>query len=118
MMLALAGLAAFAADDASMSGKWQVHTSIAGNQSEQSCTFTQKGSELKGSCTTQDRGTVEITGKVSGKKVTWMYKSEHDGTPLTVNYEATVDSADKIAGSVSVPEFSVDGDFTATRGTL
>jgi hypothetical protein len=102
-----------AADNDSLSGKWQVHGSIAGNESDQSCTFTQKDEDLTGSCSS-DRGTVEITGKVNGKKVSWSYKSEYEGTPLTVKYEGVLNSA-KITGTMSVPEFSVEGEFTATQ---
>ena len=105
---------ALADDTPSLTGKWQVHNSIAGNESDQACTFTQKETDLTGSCTS-DKGTVEISGKVDGKKVSWSYKSEYEGTPLTVKYEGTVESATKLSGSVSVPEFSADGEFTATQ---
>src|SRR6185312_14333168 len=108
---------AFAADAPSLTGKWHVHNSISGNESDQICTFTQKDAGISGNCTSE-RGTVEITGKVDGKKITWSYKSEYEGTPLTVNYQGVnyqgVIEAAKISGSVSVPEFSADGDFTAT----
>ena len=111
--LLLFGVAlAFAADATSLTGKWHVHNSISGNESDQICTFTQKDADISGSCTSE-RGTVEITGKVDGNKITWSYKSEYEGTPLTVNYQGVMDAA-KISGSVSVPEFSADGDFTAT----
>ena len=96
----------------SLTGKWHVHNSISGNESDQICTFTQMDADISGSCTSE-RGTVEITGKVDGNKITWSYKSEYEGTPLTVNYQGVMDAA-KISGSVSVPEFSADGDFTAT----
>lgn len=112
-LLASAAALAPAADNPSLNGKWQVHSSIAGNDSDQACTFTQKDSDLTGSCTS-DKGTVNITGRVDGKKVTWSYKSEYEGTPLTVSYEGTLDSANKITGDVNVPEFSAQGDFTAT----
>jgi hypothetical protein len=103
----------FAADGPSLTGKWRVHNSISGNESDQICTFTQKDAGISGNCTSE-RGTVEITGKLDGNKITWSYKSEYEGTPLTVNYQGVMDAAAKISGSVSVPEFSADGDFTAT----
>ena len=113
IFLMSATVLAIAADNASLSGKWQIHNNIAGNESDHACTFTQKNSDLTGECSS-DKGTVKITGKVDGKKVTWTYKSDYNGSPLTVNYEGTVSSENKISGSVSVPEFSADGDFTAT----
>jgi hypothetical protein len=112
-LLTFAAALVLAADNAPLSGKWQVHNSIAGSESDQSCSFTQKDDDLTGTCTS-DKGTVNITGKVNGKKVSWSYKSEYNGDPLTVKYEGVVDSA-KITGSMSVPEFSVEGDFTAIQ---
>jgi hypothetical protein len=114
ILLASAATFASADDNPSLSGKWQVHNSIAGNESDQACTFTQKDTDLTGSCTSE-KGSVNVSGKINGKKVTWSYKSEYEGTPLTVNYEGALDSPTKITGSVNVPEFSADGDFTATQ---
>lgn len=107
----VAGVAMASADASSVTGKWHVHNSISGNESDQVCTFTQKGAGISGSCTSE-RGTVEVTGKVDGNKITWSYKSEYEGTLLTVNYAGVIDAA-KISGSVNVPEFSAEGDFTA-----
>jgi hypothetical protein len=105
---------AAAADNASVAGKWHVHTSIAGNDSDSDCTFVQKDADLTGTCTS-DQGSVNITGKVDGKKVTWSFKSEYNGSPLTVNHDGTLTADNKITGTATVPEFSVDGDFTATQ---
>jgi hypothetical protein len=114
--LLLSFLVAFAraADTPTVGGKWQVHTSISGNESDQDCTFTQKDHALSGSCAS-DRGTFQISGSINGNKVTWSYKSEHNGTPLTVQYEGALDSATRIRGNVNVPEFGAAGDFTATQ---
>ena len=113
-LLASAAALALMADDPSLTGKWQVHTSIAGTEHDQSCSFTQKGEDLTGTCVSET-GTVNITGKVNGTKVSWSYKSEYNGSPLTVAHDGVVSSGTKITGSVSVPEFSVEGDFTATQ---
>lgn len=113
LSLLAAAAVAHAADTPSISGKWQVHTSISGNESDAVCTFVQKEDALAGSCAT-DRGTFEITGKVNGTKVTWSYKSDYNGTPLTVAYDGAVSAATAIRGSVAVPEFNAAGDFTAT----
>ena len=111
LILGFVAAAALAAEQPSITGKWQVHTSIAGNENDHTCSLTQKGTELTGTCTTGQSGTVNLTGKVDGKKVTWSYKSDYNGTPITVNYDGTWE-AGKMSGTVSVPEFSVDGQFT------
>ena len=102
-----------AAADPAVSGKWQVHQSIVGNESDMVCNFTQTGGELSGSCEVR-AVSLKISGKVEDKKVSWTYKSEYNGSPLTVNYAGTLDAA-KITGTVSVPEYSVDGEFVATQ---
>ncbi|HLK67413.1 MAG TPA: hypothetical protein VKU19_28450 [Bryobacteraceae bacterium] len=110
---ALIATVAIAADNPSINGKWQVTSSISGNEYQATCTFTQKAEALTGSCT-NDQGTVEITGSVTGDKVAWSYKSQYNGTPLTVKYEGTVNADSLIKGSVNVPEFGAGGDFSAS----
>jgi hypothetical protein len=112
LLLAFVSLAAAIQDPAPISGKWQVEMSIAGNESTQSCTFSQTGTELSGTCESAT-GSVKITGKVEGRKAAWSYKSEYNGNPLTVACDGTIESAGKIAGTVSVPEYGVEGTFTA-----
>lgn len=105
---------ALAADDASLTGRWQVLRSAAGNESQLDCLFTQKDSELSGTCES-DRGKLQFTGKVDGRTVTWTHKSESPGGPVTVVYKGTVESPAKITGTVVAVEFSIEGEFTATR---
>ena len=111
ILAASASLTTVYADEVPLTGKWTVHTSVAGNESDQSCDFTQKDRDLTGKCVS-DRGTVEIAGKVDAKKVTWFYKSEYNGSPLTVSYTGTLD-ANRITGSVNVEEYGVGGEFSA-----
>ena len=113
-LLASAALVAAAADNGTFSGKWQVRQNIAGNENSQTCTFTQNGNDLSGSCGAEDK-TLQINGKVDDKKVTWSYKTEYNGSPLTIKYTGTIDPQNKISGTVFVEEFSVEGEFTATQ---
>jgi hypothetical protein len=102
------------AGDASLSGKWNIHNNIVGNESDMACTLTQKDSDLTGSCSS-DHGAVPISGKVNEKKVSWTYKSEYNGGPITLTYKGTLDSTNKISGSVMVEEYGAEGEFTATQ---
>jgi hypothetical protein len=102
----------FAQAQDSLSGKWKLHQSIAGNESDSECTITQKDRDLTGSCTGGEKA-VDITGKVVGNKISWVYKADYNGTPLTVTYTGKLD-AGKITGEVNVDPFSATGDFTAT----
>jgi len=112
-LLASAAVTSMAADNASLTGKWKIHQSVMGNESDSDCTFTQKDNDLTGSCTA-DQGSGKVTGKIDGAKVSWSYDTEYNGSPLTVKFTGTLDSTGKIAGAVSVEQFGVDGDFTAT----
>jgi hypothetical protein len=114
VVLAFTSVSAYGADNASIGGKWNIHSNIAGNESDSVCTLTQKDTDLTGTCKT-DQGESQASGKVDGNKISWSYKSDYNGSPLTVKYSGTFDSAaNKITGSVTVEEFGVDGDFTAT----
>jgi hypothetical protein len=103
-----------AADDASLSGRWLVQRSAAGNASQIDCVFTQKDHDLTGTCES-DRGKLQFTGKVDGKLVTWTHKSESPGGPVTVVYKGTVESPARITGTVTAVEFAIEGEFTASR---
>jgi hypothetical protein len=113
-LLLLGSAIAFAqsSDSAGLSGKWKLHQSIAGNESDSECTFTQKDNDLTGTCAAGE-STSKISGKVDGKKVSWSYSSEYNGQQLTVKYTGTLD-ASKITGEVNVDPFGATGDFTAT----
>ena len=104
---------AFAAGAPGLTGQWSVHNSIAGNESDQECKFVQSDDKLTGSCKGTEQE-VQITGSLDGKKVTWKYEMDYNGSPLTLVYTATLDDSGKITGSVEVQPFGVTGDFTAT----
>ncbi len=105
---------AFAAGATSLTGQWSIHNSIAGNDSDQDCKLVQQENAITGSCKSAEGKDLAVTGTVDGKKVTWKYDSDYNGTALTLTYTATLDDSDKISGSVEVEPFGVSGDFTAT----
>ena len=97
-----------------LTGQWSVHNSIAGNESDQQCTFVQSDTKLTGACKSEEGKDLPVTGTLEGNKITWRYDSECNGSPLTLTYTATLDDSGRIAGSVEVDPFGVTGDFTAT----
>lgn len=113
LLLPLLLFTAAAADPVTLTGKWQVHLSIGGTENDQTCTLTQTGGDLEGTCASAE-ASGKITGKVEERKVSWTYKSEYNGGPITVKYSGTVDESNNIKGSVLVEEYSAEGDFTAT----
>lgn len=97
-----------------LTGQWSVHNSIAGNESDQQCTFVQSDTKLTGACKSEEGKDLPVTGTLEGNKITWRYDSEYNGSPLTLTYTATLDDSGTIAGSVEVDPFGITGDFTAT----
>ena len=110
LLLAGAAVAGYAADTASLSGKWQVHYSIADRENEYTCTFTQKDADLSGTCAMPD-GAIPIAGKVDGQNVTWSYTAQYG----KITFKGTLDPAMKIAGMMRAEDYGIDGQFTATQ---
>lgn len=115
MKLPLLSLLLFAlAQETSLTGDWQLQIKAAGNEMRRACTFVHQDGELSGSCETSS-GRVKITGKADGKSVTWSYKTELEGSPLTVVFKGALDSSGAIAGTVTAVEYGIEGEFTASR---
>jgi len=112
-LLGLMAVPSSAADTPALTGKWKVHNSIVGNESDQNCAFAQEGNSLSGTCSLE-QGTARVTGKVTDTKITWQYNTEYNGSPLTLVYTGTMDKDSKITGTVEVQTMSINGDFTAT----
>jgi hypothetical protein len=98
----------------SVAGKWEVNATVGGTATYSECNFTQKDADLTGSCE-GDQGPKEITGKVDGKSVSWQLNAQWEGQTLTVYYKGSLQSPEKITGTVDVQPLSVTGEFTATR---
>jgi hypothetical protein len=94
----------------SLTGKWDVHSTVSGNEFHSTCTFTQSDKVLAGTCVS-DRGEVKIAGTVDGKNVTWKFDSDYQGAPITLTYTGAFDDKGKLSGSVDVAPFNVTGDF-------
>lgn len=105
---------AFAAGVTNLTGQWTIHNNIAGNESDQECKLVQQDNAITGTCKSAEGKDLAVTGTVDGKKVTWKYESDFNGTPLTLTYTATLDESNKVSGTVEVDPFNVSGDFTAT----
>ena len=54
-LLVSSALPSLAADNASLTGKWKIHSSIAGNESDSECTLTQTDDAISGTCISAER---------------------------------------------------------------
>ena len=113
LFVCMTSTAAFAANP-SIAGKWDLTTSVAGNDGSATCSFTIKDTTLSGTCTGED-GDHPLTGKIDGSKVTWEYKMDYNGQPLTIVYSGTLAADNDFSGTIEVQPMGVTGDFSAKR---
>ena len=112
LLLLASSTAAFAATP--LSGTYSMHTSVAGNETDGSCTFAVKETAITGSCKGPDGKEIPLTGTVDGNKATWKFDIDFNGTTLTLVHTGTVDDAGKVTGTVEVQPFGVSGEFSGT----
>ena len=98
--------------DEKFNGEWKIRNDVAGNVSEFTCSFTQKAADISGGCTTE-QGPVEITGSAEDSSISWVFKSTYNGGPITLTYKGSLGTDGSIAGTLTVEEFSVSGEWTA-----
>jgi hypothetical protein len=98
-----------------VTGTWQIAGEVYGNPVTSVCTFQQEGETLTGSCSSDGGGRQEITGRVAESAVTFQYRGDYEGQPLTVVYTGSLTSAEEIRGRMEVHPFDVEGTFTAKR---
>jgi len=103
---------ALPADAPSVGGEWRIQYNVFAKEGEQTCTFTQAGSEINGTC---GKNSDSAAGKVEGSRVTWRIKTLFDGAPTAMEFSGTLVSGEKIAGTVILVDAGVDGEFTATK---
>jgi len=100
-----------AAPDAS--GKWKVHLSVGGSDSEMECNFVQAGADLSGTCK-GEAGEAKVTGKIDGQQVKWSQPGDYNGTALLLSFDGKLDG-EKISGNTTVDPFGVGGTFDANK---
>jgi hypothetical protein len=102
------------AADTGLSGNWKLVSDIAGTTRQSNCTFTQDGAKFMGECKREEH-TTQLTGSVSGKSVHMTAKSEYEGSPIDLTYEAKFVDDNTIKGTVDVQPVNAQGTFTLTK---
>jgi hypothetical protein len=98
-------------------GSWNVAGTVQGIPVNATCAFVETDMKITGSCVDDAKKSHIAVGSVKGTTVTWAYNSEYEGTPITITWTGTLDATGvKMAGTIAVDPFGVDGDFTATMG--
>ncbi len=93
-------LAPSVARAADLSGVWKFEaTGPRGGSAATTCTLTQTGDNITGSCVTAQGTTVDITGAVNGDDVDFGYNLA--GSPLRVDFKGAIQSDGSMKGTVT-----------------
>jgi len=115
-LLVLVATPMFASATAGLTGSYKLHSSIAGTDTEETCSLSQTDNQRTGSCKS-DTGEIKLTGTVDGKKVTFKVNAEYNGEPLTVTYSGTLDDSGTVQGDADVEPMGVTGEFKLSPAT-
>jgi hypothetical protein len=117
IMLALCLLAGItlAAD---FSGNWQLEVTLdSGGQGTPAFALKQTANKLAGTYK-GPMGEQKVSGTVSGNKAEFWFEVDRDGGKMKATYTATVDSANKLTGTVKFTQDGADaggGKFTGVK---
>lgn len=112
LLAALSLVTALAAPADSLAGTWQIKGDVMGNPLNTTCTFTQTGATIAGTCT-GEQGAQQIAGEVKDGKVAFWHGGEYNGEALTIVYTLTQVAPAKLEGTILVKPFDAPGTFTA-----
>lgn len=113
VMLISAAALVSAQGDNWMTGKWNIHTEMGGRASDTPCVFTQNGNALTGNCSSP-AGSMKVSGKVDGNKVSWSYTAGYSGIQITMTTSGTLNGG-KITGNITASAGGMTAPFSATR---
>jgi len=99
---------------ADLTGKWVFSVNTDGGTGTPTVTLKQQGDSLTGHYSSQLLGEVDLKGSVKDQKFSFTFRTEVQGTALTVTYSGTVESKDSLKGTVDLGGMAT-GTFTAKR---
>ena len=98
---------------ADVSGAWQLQIDLGGNAATPSVTFKQEGEKLTGTYSSQVLGEQQVTGTITGNKISFGFQASFDGNAVKVTYSGTVEK-DTMKGSVTFGDLG-EGTFTGKK---
>jgi hypothetical protein len=99
---------------ADLTGKWVFSVNTDGGTGTPTVTLKQQGDSLTGHYSSQLLGEVDLKGSVKDQQFSFTFRTEVQGTALTVTYSGTVESKDSLKGTVDLGGMAT-GTFTAKR---
>jgi hypothetical protein len=117
LMLAVPASGARAQDASTainLTGKWTFTVTTDAGTGSPTVTFAQKGDTLTGHYSSQALGEADLKGTVKDNKVTFSFRTNVQGTALTVTYSGTVESSTSLKGTLDLGGMA-SGTFTAKK---
>jgi hypothetical protein len=96
-------------------GSWTISGDVEGYTINETCTFTQAGEKITGSCVDTISKTRETTVTLDGEKVIFVHDGEYEGKPLTLTYTGTWNDKGDLTGGIDVKPLGYSGTFTAKK---
>jgi hypothetical protein len=97
-----------------LTGKWLFSVTTDAGTGTPTVTLKQQGDSLTGHYSSQALGEAELKGTVKDRKISFSFRVELQGTPLTVSYAGTVEGKDAMKGTIDIGG-AATGTFTAKR---
>jgi len=97
-----------------VTGTWLFSVTTDAGTGTPTVTLKQQGDSLTGHYSSQALGEAELKGTVKDRKISFSFRVELQGTPLTVSYAGTVEGKDTMKGTIDIGG-AASGTFTAKR---
>ena len=96
-------------------GAWTISGDVQGYPINETCTFTQTGDKVTGSCVDSDSKKRDTTVTIDGQKVVFVHDGEYVSKPLTLTYTGTWNDKGELRGDIDVKPLGSSGTFTAKK---
>lgn len=100
-----------------ISGVWTVTSDIYNNKSVSKVRLKTEGEKVSGTLLVSGGQEVPVSGECHGTEITWGYRKDWEGNPLSLHYSGKISDDGKIIGSVEVKPMGVTGEFEAVKET-
>ncbi|MCI0435166.1 MAG: hypothetical protein L0271_16235 [Gemmatimonadetes bacterium] len=97
-----------------LTGAWIFTVTTDAGSGTPTVTFQQRGDTLSGHYSSQVFGELDFTGSITGREFTFRLAASVEGQSFAVTYRGTIESADSLAGTVTLGDLG-SGSFTAKR---
>jgi hypothetical protein len=100
-----------------VTGTWSLEVTTDAGTTTPSMTLEQHGDHLMGHYTSETLGEADLEGSVTGNQIRFAFEADLQGQAVPVAYQATLDSAGVMTGTIDVAGGLATGTFTARRAS-